>query len=92
MKIKWNKMTIECTPDEFEDLFARGIFNQDMIISQDNALRDLYGLPKSSEPPKKETLRNPFPDVVAVYGCNVPANVGDDITCHVSTSLEDENV
>lgn len=80
MKIRWNGMEIECTPDEFEELYARGILtNKD---TAEESLRKEYGLnePQGNKIPKPTVApessrdqfpRDPFP-TVAVYGCYMP--------------------
>lgn len=77
MKITWNGMEIECTPDEFEELYARGILTNKH--NGEEALHDLYNLPKEEHNERnipKLTIKDwdrpkqkdPFP-TVAVYGC-----------------------
>jgi len=82
MKITWNGMEIECTPDEFEELYARGILTNKH--NGEESLQDLYNLPKEEHNERnipKITIKDwdspkqkdPFP-TVAVYGCYMPNN------------------
>lgn len=79
MKIKWKGMEIECTPDEFEELYARGILtNKD---TAEEALRKEYNLNDLQDHKSPKIVatpvapRDPFP-TVAVYGCNMPNSWG----------------
>ena len=83
MKITWNGMEIECTPDEFEELYARGILTNKH--TGEEALQDLYNLPKEEHNERnipditikedwvRPKQRDPFP-TVAVYGCYMGDN------------------
>lgn len=76
MKIKWKGMEIECTPDEFEELYARGI-----LMNKDTAEEALHKEYNLNNPQDHKILvtpekpRDPFP-TVAVYGCNMPDSWG----------------
>lgn len=57
MKFKWKDFEIECTVDEFEDLFVRGVFDPNLIIGvKRETVRDDEGS-----------------HFVPVYGCQIPA-------------------
>ena len=88
MKITWNNVIIECTPDEFEELYARGILTNKH--NGEESLQDLYNLPKEEHNERnlpKITIKNldkpkqkdPFP-TVAVYGCYMPDSW--EFSCH----------
>lgn len=57
MKFKWKDFEIECTVDEFEDLFVRGVFDPNLII----------GVKRETVHDRDET------HFVPVYGCQIPA-------------------
>ena len=82
MKITWNGMEIECTPDEFEELYARGILTNKH--TGEESLQDLYNLPKKEHNERnipditikdwdRPKQKDPFP-TVAVYGCYMVDN------------------
>lgn len=57
MKFKWKDFEIECTVDEFEDLFVRGVFDPNLII----------GVKREAVHDRDES------HFVPVYGCQIPA-------------------
>lgn len=57
MKFKWKDFEIECTVDEFEDLFVRGVFDPNLIIG---VKRETVHDDEGSH-------------FVPVYGCQIPA-------------------
>ena len=56
MKFKWKDFEIECTVDEFEDLFVRGVFDPNLII----------GVKRETAHDRDES------HFVPVYGCQIP--------------------
>jgi hypothetical protein len=57
MKFKWKDFEVECTVDEFEDLFVRGVFDPNLIIG---VKRETVHDDEGSH-------------FVPVYGCQIPA-------------------
>lgn len=67
MKVRWNGLEIDCTPDEFEDLYTRGVLtNKD---TPEEALGKVFISPDAAPSEKKDL----FP-TVAVYGCYMGAS------------------
>lgn len=64
MKIKYFDTEIECTVDEFEDMIARGIFKSK--VKPEEFIHDLI----RKDPPAAPK----WPETVALYGCQVPAD------------------
>lgn len=56
MKFKWKDFEIECTVDEFEDMFVRGVFNPNLIT----------GVKREAVHDCDES------NFVPVYGCQIP--------------------
>lgn len=71
MKVKIKDMEIECTVDEFEELYTRGILDNKMSPAE--ALKEFI----IDNPPKDKSITpiKSFPGVVAVYGCQMPETV-----------------
>jgi len=76
MKILFRNIQIECTVDEFEDMYARGFFNKEHT-------------PESTDP-YKGWPTNPH-QVVAVYGVTYefPPNANGEIKYTTLSSLDD---
>lgn len=62
-----NGTMIDCTVDEYEELMTRGLLGNKKESLQEG-LKELINWPKDDYTPKKPYH---FPDVVALYGCQV---------------------
>lgn len=69
MKVKWKNFDIECTVDEFEDLFVRGVFNPNLITGMKR--ETVHG--------------NEGSHCVPVYGCQIPSASDIPLNLTVST-------
>lgn len=56
MKVKWKDFNFECTVDEFEDLFTRGVFDPNLITGVK----------------RETVHDNEGSHIVPVYGCQIP--------------------
>lgn len=70
MKLKINGIEIECTVDEFEELYVRGLINKNIRPEQ---FDEFPKLPDDIPPQQYEPLKiDPKETTIMLYGCGMP--------------------